>query len=59
MLSNIVTTPREDESSDSDMERTKKRKGIKESEATANEVAERFRYKTGDGLDDSIAKGLW
>jgi len=59
MLGNIVTTPSEDESSDSDMERTKKRKGIRESEATADEVAERFRYQTGDGLDHSTVKVVW
>jgi hypothetical protein len=59
MLGNIVTTPSEDESSDSDMEREKKRKGIRESEATADEVAERFRNKTGDGIDHSTAKVVW
>jgi hypothetical protein len=59
MLGNIVTTPSTDESSDSDMERTKKRKGINASEATAYEVAERFRGKTGDGLDHSLTKVLW
>jgi hypothetical protein len=59
MLGGVVTTPSEDESNDSDMERNKKRKGIKESEATAYEVAERFRGKTGDGIDNSTAKVVW
>ena len=59
MLGGIVTTPCEDESSDSDMERNKKRKGIKESEATACELAERFRGETGDGIDHSMAKVTW
>ncbi|KAG9193835.1 hypothetical protein G6011_03870 [Alternaria panax] len=60
MLGGVVTMPgEEDESSDSDMERTKKRKGIKESEAIAWEVAELFRGKTGDGIDHSTAKVVW
>ncbi|RYO24007.1 hypothetical protein AA0111_g8784 [Alternaria arborescens] len=59
MPGGVVTTPCEDESSDSDMERNKKRKGIKESEATACELAERFRGKTGDGIDHSMAKVVW
>ncbi|KAH8641955.1 hypothetical protein IG631_04896 [Alternaria alternata] len=59
MLGGVVTTPREDESSDSDMKRNKKRKGIRESEATACELAERFRGKTGDGIDHSMAKVIW
>lgn len=43
----------------SDMERTKKRKGIEESEATAYKVAERFRNKTGDGIDHFTVKVVW
>ncbi|KAI4917051.1 hypothetical protein J4E90_003557 [Alternaria incomplexa] len=59
MLGNIVTPSSDDESSDSDMERTKKRKGIKESDTTAFEVAERFRDKTGDGWEHTRVKVLW
>ncbi|KAI4705705.1 hypothetical protein J4E81_000589 [Alternaria sp. BMP 2799] len=59
MLGNIVTPSSDDESSDSDMERTKKRKGIKESDTTAFEVAERFRDKTGDGWEHTRVKALW
>jgi hypothetical protein len=59
MLENIVTEPSEESSSDSDMEMSKKRKGINETPATANEVGERFRDKTGDGVDHSLVKAPW
>ncbi|KAF1838405.1 hypothetical protein BDW02DRAFT_413233 [Decorospora gaudefroyi] len=59
MLSNIVTQPSENESSDSDMERNKKRKSINESVATACEVGEWFRDKTGDEIDPSLINLLW
>jgi len=59
MLGNIVTPSSDDESSDSDMERTKKRKGIKESDTTAFEVAERFRDKSGDGWEHTRVKVPW
>jgi hypothetical protein len=59
MLENIVTEASEASSSDSDMDRTKKRKSINESQDTAYEVAERLRDKTGDGGDPLLTKGLW
>jgi hypothetical protein len=59
MLENIVTETNEESSSDSDMESSKKRKGINETPATACEVGERFRGKTGDGFDHSLVKTLW
>jgi hypothetical protein len=59
MLESIVTNANEESSSDSDMERSKKRKGIAETPGTAFEVAERFRCKTGDGVDHSLVKTLW
>jgi len=59
MLSNIVTTPSDCGSIDSDMERMKKRKSIIESPATAYEIAERFQDKTGEGIDRSLTKGVW
>ncbi|KAE8843256.1 hypothetical protein HRS9139_02553 [Pyrenophora teres f. teres] len=59
MLSNIVTTPSDCGSVDSDMERMKKRKSIIESPATAYEIAERFQDKTGDGFDHSLSKIAW
>jgi hypothetical protein len=54
MLENIVTETSDESSSDSDMERSKKRKGINETPATANEVGERFRNKCGDGRDNPL-----
>ncbi|EDU44524.1 conserved hypothetical protein [Pyrenophora tritici-repentis Pt-1C-BFP] len=59
MLSNIITTPSDCGSVDSDMERMKKRKSIIESPAKAYEIAERFQDKTGDGFDHSLSKIPW
>jgi hypothetical protein len=59
MLENIVTEPSEESSSDSDMERSKKRKKINETPATAHEIGERFREKTGNGMSSTLIQSLW